>query len=145
MYTIYKLLLVKIFSVSICCFYSHVHCFMCVLLSLQGVSAGTSGATALAKALMTNQTLQTLEWVQGLNAPLLFWFNWPPFGSNDTTQDCWVDELMSTVAPLEANFHLLLGLINIYLLVCLLHRLYWSPFWIWACLSVQAWQCQHLI
>jgi len=29
--------------------------------SLQGVSAGTSGAVALAAALMTNQTLQTLE------------------------------------------------------------------------------------
>lgn len=30
-------------------------------LSLQGVSAGTGGAVALAEALMKNQTLQTLE------------------------------------------------------------------------------------
>lgn len=36
----------------------------CRLWSLQGVSAGTSGAVALAEALTSNQTLQTLEWVQ---------------------------------------------------------------------------------
>lgn len=35
--------------------------FVCCLFSLQGVSAGTSGANAMAEALLINQTLQTLE------------------------------------------------------------------------------------
>lgn len=38
--------------------------FVWRLFSLQGVSAGMSGAIKMAEALMTNQTLQTLEWVQ---------------------------------------------------------------------------------
>lgn len=35
--------------------------FIVDLFSLQGVSLGPSGATAMAEALMSNQTLQTLE------------------------------------------------------------------------------------
>lgn len=46
--------------------------FMWRLFSLQGVSAGTSGAIALADALMTNQSLQTLEWVDNFITRLLF-------------------------------------------------------------------------
>uniref|UniRef100_A0A7N8X871 NLR family, CARD domain containing 3 n=1 Tax=Mastacembelus armatus TaxID=205130 RepID=A0A7N8X871_9TELE len=38
-----------------------VQCFVCCLFSLQGVSAGTNGAIAMADALMSNQTLQTLD------------------------------------------------------------------------------------